>query len=340
MSHEQDPLWKRLQDDLVEVSTLASLTEVRDRFLSRQRGLLSLRMRELAALPSEERPVAGQHLNRLKKAIEGALRDCEANLSQVADQQQLSREWVDVTQPGYGTEPGRIHPLRRIQREMEDVFVRMGFEIVSGPEIETDYYNFEALNIPTGHPARDDQDTLYLEGGFLLRTHSSPVQIRTMENRKPPLRIVVPGRVYRRDTADATHSPMFHQLEGLVVGEGISLADLKGTLEVFFSHFFASDTRVRMRPSYFPFVEPGAEVDVSCLLCQGQGCRVCRGSGWIEILGAGMVHPAIFERVGYDPERYTGFAWGMGIDRIALLKYQVDGLKHFFDNDLRFLRQF
>jgi phenylalanyl-tRNA synthetase alpha chain len=223
---------------------------------------------------------------------------------------------------------------------MEDILVRMGFQIVSGPEIESDYYCFEALNIPKGHPARDAQDTFYLSEDLVLRTHTSPVQIRTMEGRKPPLRIAVPGRVFRRDAVDATHSPMFHQMEGLVVDEGIQFGDLKGTLEVFFKELFSEETRIRLRPSYFPFVEPGAEVDISCIFCSGSGCRVCKRTGWIEILGAGMVHPHVFEMVGYDPAKYTGFAWGMGIDRIAILKYQVDDLRLFFENDVRFLRQF
>jgi phenylalanyl-tRNA synthetase alpha chain len=223
---------------------------------------------------------------------------------------------------------------------MEDIFVRMGFTVAVGPELETDYYNFEALNIPKGHPARDDQDTLYIDENLLLRTHTSPVQIRTMEKHQPPLRIVAPGRVYRRDSVDATHSPMFHQLEALVVDEGITLADLKGTLEAFFKELFSKDTRVRLRPSYFPFVEPGAEVDISCVFCAGDGCRVCKRSGWIEILGAGMVHPRVFSMVGYDSERYTGFAWGMGIDRIAILKYQIDDMRLLFENDIRFLNQF
>jgi len=216
----------------------------------------------------------------------------------------------------------------------------MGFTVVTGPEVESDYYNFEALNIPQGHPARDDQDTLYLSDNLLLRTHTSPVQIRTMERQKPPIRIVVPGRVFRRDAVDATHSPMFHQMEGLVVDEGITLADLKGTLEIFLRELFSAETRVRFRPSYFPFVEPGAEVDIGCIFCAGGGCRVCKGSGWIEIMGAGMVHRRVFQMVGYDWERFTGFAWGMGIDRIAILKYQVDDLRLFFENDIRFLRQF
>jgi phenylalanyl-tRNA synthetase alpha chain len=223
---------------------------------------------------------------------------------------------------------------------MEEIAVRMGFSVLSGPELELDHYNFEALNMPREHPARDTQDTLYITENLLLRTHTSPVQIRTMERQQPPIRMVVPGRVYRRDTVDATHSPMFHQMEGLVVDEGITFGDLKGTLEVFLRELFSRDLKVRFRPSYFPFVEPGAEVDIECIFCSSRGCGICKRTGWIEIMGAGMVHPRVFSMVGYDAERYTGFAWGMGIDRIAILKYRVSDLRLFFDNDLRFLRQF
>ena len=282
----------------------------------------------------------GQQLNQLKGQVQDAWSERQDRLKNQEREASLTQERIDVTLPGYPFPVGGIHPLRRVRREMEEISVRMGFTVVTGPEVESDYYNFEALNIPKGHPARDDQDTLYLSDTLLLRTHTSPVQIRTMEKQKPPIRIVVPGRVFRRDAVDATHSPMFHQMEGLVVDEGITLADLKGTLEVFLRELFSSETRVRFRPSFFPFVEPGAEVDISCIFCDGEGCRVCKGSGWIEIMGAGMVHPRVFQMVGYDSERYTGFAWGMGIDRIAILKYQVDDLRLFFENDIRFLGQF
>lgn len=334
------PLWDHFQRDLSSVEDLAQLTDVKDKYLSRQRGELSLEMRRLGTLPAEERPRAGQLLNLLKKAVTEAIDQRQRELKAGQTERRLKEESLDVSLPGFSPALGSIHPIRRVLREMEEIFVRMGFSVLLGPEIETDYYNFEALNIPKGHPAREDQDTLYLSGNLLLRTHTSPVQIRTMEEHKPPLRIVVPGRVYRRDSVDATHSPMFHQVEGLVVDEGISMADLKGTLETFFRELFSSETRVRLRPSYFPFVEPGAEVDISCIFCSGNGCRVCKKSGWIEILGAGMVHPKVFSMVGYDPERYTGFAWGMGIDRIAILKYQVSDMRYFFENDIRFLSQF
>lgn len=334
------PLWESFQRDLSSVEDLTELTEVKDKYLSRQRGELSLEMRKLGSLPAEERPQAGQLLNQLKNSVSQAIEKRRQDLKAAQTERRLEEERLDVSLPGFSFPLGAVHPIRRVLREMEEIFVRMGFSVLLGPEVETDYYNFEALNIPKGHPAREDQDTLYLGGDLLLRTHTSPAQIRTMEKHQPPLRIVVPGRVYRRDSVDATHSPMFHQVEGLVVDEGITMADLKGTLEMFFRELFSSDTQVRLRPSYFPFVEPGAEVDISCIFCSGRGCRVCKKSGWIEILGAGMVHPKVFSMVGYDPERYTGFAWGMGIDRIAILKYQVSDLRYFFENDVRFLSQF
>ena len=337
---EVHPLWDEFCQDLESVSSLGALSDLRDKYLSRKKGLISLELKKLGGLSSEERSVVGQQLNQVKGQVQEALSEQQDEFKGQEREVKLTQEQIDVTLPGYPFALGRIHPLRRVRQEMEEISVRMGFTVVTGPEVESDYYNFEALNIPQGHPARDDQDTLYLSDTLLLRTHTSPVQIRTMEKQKPPIRIVVPGRVFRRDAVDATHSPMFHQMEGLVVDEGITLADLKGTLEVFLRELFSEETRVRFRPSYFPFVEPGAEVDISCIFCAGGGCRVCKNSGWIEIMGAGMVHSRVFQMVGYDCERYTGFAWGMGIDRIAILKYQVDDLRLFFENDIRFLSQF
>lgn len=334
------PLWQEFLRDVGDVGAPDELTEVRDKYLSRQRGLLVLEMRKLAGLPAADRPAAGALLNQLKQAVTAELERRAAGFKEAGTEARLAEERVDVTLPGYAFPVGRIHPIHRLWREMMDIFVRMGFEVLTGPEVETDYYNFEALNFPPGHPARDDQDTLYLGGDLLLRTHTSPVQIRTMERRRPPLRIVIPGRVYRRDAVDATHSPMFHQVEGLVVDEGITMGDLKGSLEAFFHALFGSDIAVRLRPSYFPFVEPGAEVDVTCIFCSGKGCRVCKRTGWIEVLGAGMVHPRVFEMVGYDYRKYTGFAWGMGIDRLVLTRYQIDDIRLLFENDLRFLAQF
>lgn len=333
-------LWEGFQKELEAASSSEEVVRLRDRYLSRQRGLVSIEVRNLTSLPPEQRPAVGKQLNDLKTGVETAL---SSRLAELQEQEQLltaQAERVDVTLPGYTFRCGGIHPLRRLQQEMEEISVRLGFTVVSGPELERDHYNFEALNMPKGHPARDTQDTLYITDNLLLRTHTSPVQIRTMERQRPPVRIVAPGKVYRRDAVDATHSPMFHQLEGLVVDEGITLADLKGTLEVFLKALFSPDLRVRFQPSYFPFVEPGAEASISCIFCSGSGCRICKTTGWIEVLGAGMVHPRVLENVGYDSRKYTGFAWGMGIDRIALLKYQINDMRLFFENDVRFISQF
>ena len=337
-SDRVEEIWREFADDLSRAGSLRDLAEVRGKYLSRQRGLVTLQMRGLGRAPKEARPAIGQALNDLRRRVTEALAGRQGELE---GSETVSREeTLDRTLPEVPVQIGHIHPLRRLAREMEEICVGMGFELIAGPEIESEYYNFEALNIPEGHPARDSQDTFYLPAGMLLRTHTSPVQIRTMEQRKPPLRIAVPGRVFRRDAVDATHSPMFHQLEALVVDEGITFADLKGTLEVFLRALFLKTTEIRLRPSYFPFVEPGAEVDISCPFCKGGGCRVCKRTGWIEVLGAGMVHPRLFEKVGYDSRRYSGFAWGMGIDRLALLKYQIHDMRLLFENDIRFLQQF
>ncbi len=337
---EVHPLWDEFCRDLETVSGSDELTALKDKYLSRNRGLVTLELKNLKGLSPQDRAEAGRQLNQLKARVQAALSEQQAQFKEKEHRLQLETEQIDVTLPGHHFLQGGLHPLRYVWREMEEISVRMGFTVMSGPEVDSDYYNFEALNIPKGHPARDDQDTFYLSHKLLLRSHTSTVQIRTMEKQSPPIRIVVPGRVYRRDAADTTHTPMFHQMEGLLVDEGITLADLKGTLEVFLKELFSADTRVRFRPSYFPFVEPGAEVDISCIFCAGEGCRVCKGSGWIEIMGAGMVHPRVFEMVGYDWEKYTGFAWGMGIDRIAQLKFQVDDSRLFYENDIRVLRQF
>ncbi len=339
-TQSSDLLWEAFQSELSQISSSDQIAEIRDRYLSRQRGLITLELKKLGQLAPEQRPVVGQMLNQLKTRVEARLEERQQQLNQQDRARKLEGEGIDVTLPGYSFGFGKMHPLRRVRQEMEEIFVSMGFTVASGPEIEDDFHNFEALNMPPGHPARDSQDTLYITENLVLRTHTSPVQIRTMMNQKPPVRIIVPGKVFRRDAVDATHSPMFHQLEGLVVDEGITLADLKGTLEVFFKAFFSQNTTVRLRPSFFPFVEPGAEMDVSCIFCSGKGCSTCKQSGWIEILGAGMVHPRVLETVGYDYEKYTGFAWGMGIDRIAQLKYDINDMRLLFENDLRFLGQF
>ncbi|MFH1964927.1 MAG: phenylalanine--tRNA ligase subunit alpha [Acidobacteriota bacterium] len=334
------PLWDSFQKDLKAAGDISSLIKVRDKYLSRTKGVLSLEMRQLGKLPPEQRPLEGQRLNQLKNAVSEALDQASEGLRKAESDFRLRRENLDVTLPGYESRYGAVHPIRRIWEEMEPIFVGMGFQVVEGTEVESDFYNFEALNIPENHPARNDQDTFFITPHTLLRTHTSPAQVRIMEQQEPPIRIVVPGRVYRRDAVDATHSPMFHQVEGLLVDREITMADLKGSLECFFRELFSSDTGVRLRPSYFPFVEPGAEVDISCPFCSGRGCRICKKSGWIEILGAGMVHPRVLTMGGIDPEVYTGYAWGMGIDRIAMLKYQIDDMRLLFENDIRFLRQF
>jgi phenylalanyl-tRNA synthetase alpha chain len=316
----------------------AAIEAVRVRFLGRK-GAVTALVRGLGSLPAEERPAAGQRINALKREVERALEEAVEAAALVARRNAARRERMDVTlPPRFGWE-GCLHLVTRTRREMERIFREMGFSVETGPEVEDDFHNFQALNLPPWHPARDATDTFYLEGGLLLRTHTSPVQIRTMEQRRPPIRMVCPGRVYRRDL-DATHLPMFHQLEALVVDEQVSLADLKGTLELVWSRFFDAEVKVRLRPGYFPFVEPGCETDISCTVCRGAGCKACKGTGWLEMGGSGMVHPAVFEAVGIDPERYTGFAFGLGIDRIAMMRYAVDDLRLLVDNDMRFLERF
>lgn len=311
------------------------LEEVRVRFAGRKSGALRQLEEKLASLPREERPAFGRGLNELKKHIEARLAAAFA----AVQARPAAREAVDVTLPGRKPPLGALHPVTLVRREIEEIFLRMGYSVADGPEIEDDWHNFEALNIPPDHPARDSQDTFYLPGGLLLRTHTSPVQIRTMEAMKPPIRVIIPGRVYRRDS-DLRHSPMFHQVEGLVVDEDISFAHLKATLEAFLHRLFDPSLSVRLRPSFFPFTEPSAEVDITCVMCHGGGCALCSGSGWVEILGAGMVDPRVFRAVGIDPERYTGFAFGLGLDRVAMLKYRIPDLRVLFSGDERLLRQF
>ncbi|HBH01794.1 MAG TPA: phenylalanine--tRNA ligase subunit alpha [Candidatus Rokubacteria bacterium] len=317
----------------------ADLERVRVAYLGRQ-GRLTLLLRSLGALPAEERPLVGAAANEAKRALEALLDERLAAAQARERRDARARARLDLTLPGRRPPRGGLHPLTLVADEIIAIFAGLGFSVAEGPEIETDYYNFEALNIPRDHPARDMQDTLYLSGETLLRTHTSPVQVRTMQARRPPVRIIVPGKVYRRDVADMSHSPMFHQVEGLAVDRSITMGDLKGTLELFAREMFGPQSRIRFRPSFFPFTEPSAEVDVLCFLCRGAGCRLCKQGGWLEILGSGMVHPRVLCNVGYDPEEVTGWAFGMGIERIAMLKYGIDDLRLFFDNDLRFLRQF
>ena len=317
----------------------ADLEALRIRYLGKK-GELTAVLRGMGKLSAEERPVIGQIANEVREAIENELTARAQELKTAALAARLSAEKLDVTVPGTVPEIGHIHPLDRVQRDMEEIFIGMGFDIVEGPEVEYDYYNFQALNIPPDHPARDTQDTFYITDNILLRSQTSPVQARTMEKRKPPIRIISPGRVYRSDAMDATHSPLFHQMEGLVVDKNVTMGDLKGTLEMFAKKMFGEETKVRFRPHHFPFTEPSAEVDVSCFACGGKGCRLCKGEGWIEILGAGMVHPNVLRMCNIDPDEYSGFAFGMGVERVTMLKYHIDDIRHLYENDVRFLSQF
>ena len=337
-----DPLatiQKILRQFEVEAETISSeveLGELRAVYLGRKRGALTAIFDSLRSLPGELRAQVGKDANRARQLLTRRLDEIAAVLAEGGGK----KCDLDVSLPGRSVHLGSLHPITLALQEIESVFTRMGYEVVEGPEVETDWYNFEALNIPKEHPARDIQDTLYLGGEWLLRTHTSPVQIRTMQRRQPPLAIIVPGRVYRRDTPDATHTPSFVQCEGLVVGPDITMADLKGTLDHFAKALFGHETRTRFRPGYFPFTEPSAEMDATCPACAGNGCRVCKGSGWVEMLGSGMVHPAVFEAVGYDPQEVQGFAFGMGVDRIAAVRYGIDDIRTLYENDIRFLKQF
>jgi phenylalanyl-tRNA synthetase alpha chain len=334
-----DALMRELDAALAAAGTAPAAVEaVRVRFLGKKGELTSL-LKGLAALSPADRPAAGAAINAAKARAEAALEAAKAAAMRHTSALALAANRIDVTLPARTPPQGSLHPVTQTRRELERIFGSMGFSVEIGPEVEDDFHNFEALNLPAGHPARDASDTFYLTGGLLLRTHTSPVQIRTMMRAKPPIRMICPGRVYRKDL-DATHLPMFHQLEALVVDEGISLADLKGTCAAVWSRFFGDEVKIRLRPAYFPFVEPGCEFDVSCRVCGGAGCRACKESGWLELGGAGMVHPAVFEAVGIDPERFTGFAFGLGIDRIAMMRFGIDDLRLMIDNDVRFLRQF
>lgn len=321
-----------------QAESVKELEQVRVRFLGKK-GELTLLLRGMGQLPAEQRPHFGKLVNEVRDELESALAARETQLFQEEETRRLAAEALDITLPGRPMMRGTVHPVSQIIAETKSIFMNMGYEIVEGPEVEWDYYNFEALNIPPDHPARDMQDTFFITEELLLRSQTSPVQIHVMENRKPPIRILAPGKVYRADS-DITHSPMFHQIEGLVVDRGITMADLKGTLQVFVQRMFGPDTKIRLRPSYFPFTEPSAEVDVSCIMCAGAGCRVCKDTGWLEILGSGMVDPRVLAKVGYDPQEVSGFAFGMGVERIAMLKYGINDIRLLFENDVRFLKQF
>ncbi|KUJ84474.1 phenylalanine--tRNA ligase subunit alpha [Microbulbifer flavimaris] len=325
--------------ELVEQADgLPALDQVRVDYLGKK-GHLTALLKGLGKLSAEERPAAGAKINEAKQQVQEKINARRAEMEEAAIAAKLAEETIDVTLPGRGEEQGSAHPVTRTLRRIEKLFVRLGFSVEEGPEIEDDYHNFEALNIPAHHPARAMHDTFYIDPSTVLRTHTSPVQIRTMEKTAPPIRIICPGRVYRCDS-DVTHSPMFHQVEGLVVDKGVSFAHLKGCVDQFLKAFFEADVPVRFRPSYFPFTEPSAEVDIQCTACGGEGCRVCSGTGWLEVMGCGMVHPNVFASCDIDSETYSGFAFGMGVERLAMLRYGVNDLRLFFDNDLRFLKQF
>ncbi|MBS4786374.1 MAG: phenylalanine--tRNA ligase subunit alpha [Clostridiales bacterium] len=325
--------------ELGQVADAKALDEIRIKYLGKK-GELTAILKQMGSLSAEERPVIGQLANEVRAHIEESIASTGASLKEKMLEKRLETEKLDVTLPGKKAVIGHQHPLNIVLDEIKEIFLGMGFNVVQGPEVELDYYNFEALNLPKDHPARDTQDTFYINENVLLRTQTSPVQVRTMEQQKPPIRIIAPGRVYRSDEVDATHSPMFHQIEGLVVDKGITMADLKGTLEVFVKRLYGEDSQVRFRPHHFPFTEPSAELDVMCFHCHGEGCRLCKGEGWIEILGCGMVHPWVLENCGIDPEEYSGFAFGMGLERIVMRRYNIDDLRLLYDNDVRFLEQF
>lgn len=330
---------KKAADELEGIRDEGELENARVKYLGKK-GELTGVLRGMGALSADERPVIGALANEVRALIEEKLGERKEALRKKAMSARLALEKLDVTAPGQRPAVGNRHPLSKVQEELCSIFTSMGFDIVEGPEVEYDHYNFEMLNIPKNHPARDTQDTFYITENILLRSQTSPVQVRTMEKQRPPIRIISPGRVYRSDAVDATHSPVFHQLEGLVVDKGITMGDLKGMLEYFARQLFGEDTRLRLRPHHFPFTEPSAEVDVSCFVCGGKGCRVCKGEGWIEILGAGMVHPNVLRGCDIDPDVYSGFAFGMGIERIAMRKYNIDDMRLLYENDLRFLKQF
>ncbi len=338
MEQELLHLQKQAKEHLASVSDAARLEQFRIEYLGRK-GQFSNVLKQLGQVPKEDKPRLGQLANTVKKEIEELYKDKKTELAQSAQSKQSGSGSLDLTLPGRRQVPGKLHPVTQIMNETINILADLGFSVAEGPEVEQDYYNFEALNIPPHHPARDMHDTFYVSDSVLLRTHTSPMQARVMENQQPPLRVIAPGKVYRCDS-DITHTPMFHQVEGLMVDKNVSFADLKGVLTIFVQRVFEKDVALRFRPSFFPFTEPSAEVDVSCVMCSGDGCRVCKHTGWIEILGSGMVDPEVFKMVGYDPDVYSGFAFGLGIERIAMLKYGINDIRLYYENDLRFLSQF
>ena len=339
MSNQNDQIRQEALEEIENAVQPRILEELKVKYIGKK-GKLTELSRTMGSLSPEERPAFGQKLNNLRKQLEEAFEKKEKEIKDRLLSERLESERIDVTIPAPAAQTGSLHPLSIVRNELIEIFVRMGFDVAEGPEVETDYYNFQALNIPQDHPARDMQDTFYVTDSLLLRSQTSAMQIRTMEKQKPPIRIICPGRVFRADEADATHSPIFHQMEGLVVDKGITMCDLKSTLDVFAREVYGSDAKTKLRPSYFPFTEPSVEVDVTCSECSGKGCRVCKGSGWIEILGCGMVHPNVLKVGNVDTEKYTGFAFGMGVERIAMLKYGIDDIRLLYENDMRFINQF
>lgn len=330
---------EKARQEMLSASSLPYLDTVRVKYLGKK-GELTAILKGMGALSPEERKAVGQTANEARTVIEQTLSQKLSELKEAELNSKLAEETIDVTMPGSHTTIGKRHPLNIVLDEIKEIFLGMGFDVVDGPEVEKDYYNFEALNIPKNHPARDTQDTFYISDDVVLRTQTSPVQIRTMENRKPPIRIIAPGKVYRSDAVDATHSPLFHQIEGMVIDKGITMSDLKGTLDTFAKRLYGEDTVTRFRPHHFPFTEPSAEMDIMCFSCHGEGCRLCKGEGWIELLGCGMIHPKVLQNGGIDPNEYSGFALGMGLERVTMRRYNIDDMRLLYENDLRFLGQF
>lgn len=339
MKEKLEQIRTAAEAELNSAGSMEELEGIRIKYMGKK-GELTAVLKGMGKLSKEERPVIGALANEIRQKLEEELESRKTALQAELEAARLEEEVIDVTMPGRKNSEGKLHPLTQVMDEIKRIFIGMGFSIAEGPEVEYDYYNFEALNIPKNHPARDTQDTFYIEDNIVLRTQTSPMQVRVMEKTKPPIRIIAPGKVYRSDTVDATHSPVFHQIEGLVVDKDVTMADLKGTLEMFVKSLYGDSTRVRFRPHHFPFTEPSAEMDISCFNCGGKGCSVCKGEGWIEILGCGMVHPKVLANCGIDPEEYSGFAFGVGLERIAMGKYDINDLRLFFENDLRFLKQF
>lgn len=339
MKEKLEQIKQSFDNKIDEIDTLQDIDALRVTYLGKKGELTSV-LRGMGALSAEERPVIGQLANVVRNHIEEKIAEKTSAIKALETQRKLEAQAIDVTMPSGFTKQGTLHPINVVADEMKDLFIGMGYTVADGPEVEFDYYNFEALNIPDSHPARDTQDTFYIIDNMLLRSQTSSVQVRVMEETKPPIKIICPGKVYRADNVDATHSPIFHQIEGLVVDKGVTMGDLKGTLEVFAKHMFGENTKIRLRPHHFPFTEPSAEVDVSCWTCGGKGCKMCKGEGWIEVLGCGMVHPDVLRRCNIDPEVYSGFAFGIGVERTAMARFGITDMRHLFEGDMRFLSQF